>query len=602
MHQLFSSWILLALAATASAQTRDTLLPIVDPTLAGMEAVVQEQLRQSLDAVRDLATQDGVADVEAGEAFGTLGQLYLAYDLTTPAEASLRNARALDPGDFRWSYLLGSLYQGERELDGAVESFQTALEIDGSHLPAWIRLGNVHLALDDAESAATAFDRARQIAPDEAAVWAGLGKSAAARGEHAKALEYFEAALERQPQATALHYARGLALRELGRIDDAREALRLRGDEDTAFPDPIAQELLRLATGSGIHLMYGNKALRAGNLEAAARRYAQAVEANPDSADAHQSMASVLLRLDDRPRAIEHFSTALALRPDSPSLHYNLGTALVDAGQRDQAIRHFTAALELAPDYNNARFNLANALGQAGRHAEALPHWQKLLDVEGDDHATRFYAAQTFHQLGRHAEAVDLLQGLVDEDPTRERAQKLLVHARLGWASGLARDGNFDAAQTHYRAILDVDPGHREARFALTMALLLAERYPEAAQSLEDGTAQLPDDGALAHLHARFLATCPDDSLRDGTRALDLALRLFRPQPRPDVAETVAMAYAELGRFDDAVAWQERLIQEAERAGAGHMLPPLNTRLEAYRRGEPARAPWLAAQDSPKEP
>ena len=60
-----------------------------------------------------------------------------------------------------------------------------------------------------------------------------------------------------------------------------------------------------------------------------------------------------------------------------------------------------------------------------------------------------------------------------------------------------------------------------------------------------------------------------------------------------DHAETLAMAFAELGRFDEARSWQEQVVQEATRRSDPH-LELRRSRLETYRRNEPVRSPWVA--------
>lgn len=623
---VFTGLVLLALSTTARwSATEEELLPVPDPTLEGMDSLVQDQLREELESVRSLADDATTPSTQVGEAFGDLGRLYLAYDLVSPAEVCLLNARQLDPGSSRWAYLLGALYQGDRRLDEAVTSLTTALDLGGDDLATLVRLGNVHLARDAPWDARPVFERARLLKPTEAAPLAGLARVAATEGDPAAAVDLFRAALDRQPQASSLRYPLGLALRELGRVDEARTELARRGSAEVSFPDPVAQELLGLATGAGIHLMFGHRAMRLGQVEAALARYQQALEANPRSAEVHQALGSVASRLGELDRAVEHYSAALALAPDDPSLHYNLGTVLVEKGQDEQAIRHFRAALELAEDYHNARFNLATALAKQERFEEAEPHWRRLLETEENDPATRFYAAHTYFRLGRNERAAILLEGLVAEDGHRTRARLLLARlrlttgdpdaarqqfeavlatpggdpesrhtARLELARLAGRGGRFDEAVALYDVLLSERPDDDEARFARAMALLLAERYGEARKRLEEAAGRPgAGSGPFLHLLARFLATCPEPALRDGQRAFELARDLFRSQPRPEVAETLAMALAELGRFDDAIAWQQRLIAEAERAGAGAMVPTLAERLTQYQRHDPVRAPWL---------
>ena len=99
------------------------------------------------------------------------------------------------------------------------------------------------------------------------------------------------------------------------------------------------------------------------------------------------------------------------------------------------------------------------------------------------------------------------------------------------------------------------------------VAILLAarERFREALAVLEDGHQRFPDRTATATTLARLLASSPDMSLRDGQRALDIAMAVNDAEPGPAHAETVALALAELGRCGDAVEWMKRGVASAER-------------------------------------
>ena len=87
-----------------------------------------------------------------------------------------------------------------------------------------------------------------------------------------------------------------------------------------------------------------------------------------------------------------------------------------------------------------------------------------------------------------------------------------------------------------------------------------------------------------------LLAVSPDDAVRDGARAVELAQSVVDEQPALDHLETLAMAMAEAGRFDDAVTWQQRAL-EAERQAAGGNSPQRLDRLALYRARQPLRAP-----------
>ncbi len=639
MRALVFSLIFLLTSAPLAALPQ--LQPIAAPTLDGMEPAVRQQLDQALDDLR-LEVEAAGSSPESpnlrrqlAESYGGLGQIYLAYDLTTPARVALDNARRLDPEDFRWLYLLASLEQNEAELATAAQHFEDALALPPPPaelaLAARIRLGNVYLDAQRLEDARLAFQQAIELDGEAAAAHAGLGRAAARQERPQDAVGHFRRALELQPEASAVRYPLAIALRELGQRDAARHELTQRGDVQASFRDPLAEAVLELATGSGVHLMFGNRAVRNGRLEVAEQRFRRALEVNPRSAEAHQSLAAVLEGRGERQQAIEHYSSALALAPDNPSLHYNLGTILVDQGHDEQAIRHFQAALRLAPDYLNARFNLAAVLARGGHYAEAAPLYDSLLASEGQDDATRFYAAHTFQNLGQHDRANELLKELVEEDGNRPRA-------RLAWARGLlatgrvddareqlgavldlpevqtpqrqnahlelarlgAREARWESALEHFDAVLASNGEHAEALFGRAMALLLAQRYNDAAVHLETAVQRRPADLDLLHLQIRFLATCPVRQLRDGPSALDMAFDLIQQRQRLDIAQTLAMALAEQGRFAEAVGWQQRVLSRARQGGDSALLATLEADLEAYRAERPVLAPWLRQAVHPK--
>ena len=88
---------------------------------------------------------------------------------------------------------------------------------------------------------------------------------------------------------------------------------------------------------------------------------------------------------------------------------------------------------------------------------------------------------------------------------------------------------------------------------------------------------------------ARLLATCPDPALRDGARAVTIAEKLVERELSVDHVETLAMALAEAGRFDDAIVWQRRAIERQTATGAN---TASSRAARALSGRPPAREPW----------
>ncbi len=88
-------------------------------------------------------------------------------------------------------------------------------------------------------------------------------------------------------------------------------------------------------------------------------------------------------------------------------------------------------------------------------------------------------------------------------------------------------------------------------------------RFPDAKSVLEDAVATSPKDPLVAHALARLLAGASDKALRDGARGLALAERLFESGQTPPRLETLAMALAEVGEFEEAARAQRAVLAEA---------------------------------------
>jgi Flp pilus assembly protein TadD len=92
--------------------------------------------------------------------------------------------------------------------------------------------------------------------------------------------------------------------------------------------------------------------------------------------------------------------------------------------------------------------------------------------------------------------------------------------------------------------------------------------------------------GALNNL-AWVLATNPDDELRNGAEAVRLAERAceITHYGRPLFIGTLAAAYAEVGRFDDAITSAQKALRVALEQGQNNLVAETEKLLELYKSG-----------------
>jgi hypothetical protein len=118
-----------------------------------------------------------------------------------------------------------------------------------------------------------------------------------------------------------------------------------------------------------------------------------------------------------------------------------------------------------------------------------------------------------------------------------------------------------------------------------------AGKYQEAATEFEEATRLAPDSPQALVPRSFFLATCPDAKYRDGKQALELAQHAYekvkdKEPPSAEMLDALAAAHAELGKFDTAVKYEARAIEEAD----DYMKKTYEERLKLYKDGKPYRA------------
>ena len=239
--------------------------------------------------------------------------------------------------------------------------------------------------------------------PDFGFGWKLLGGTLQKQGK--EALSAFQKVAEFMPDDADGHFNLGVALKSLGRLDQAvasyRRAVALKPDFALAYYNlgnaqkelgqrDIAAISYRRATEIKpdfveAHYNLGAVLKDLGQLDAALESYRRLLQIKPDFAEAHNTLAIILRELGQFNDAIASHRRALEIKPDYAEAHSNLGNALKDLGQLDAALASYRRALEIKPDYAGAHTNLGNALQAIGNHDEAMASYRLALEFKPDD-------------------------------------------------------------------------------------------------------------------------------------------------------------------------------------------------------------------------
>ena len=246
------------------------------------------------------------------------------------------------------------------------------------------------------------------------------------------------------------------------------------------------------------------------------------------------------------------FEHALQVNPNNALAHNNLGILLLHNGEMPEAMSHFRKALEINPDYAFAHYNLGNALQQDGRLEEAIAHYERALELE----------------------------------PAYAKA-----HNNLG--NALAKAGQPERAVTHYQRALALQSDDADTHNNLANVLVRKGEVPDAIAHYQRALALDPNLVPACNSLAWLLATSPQASLRNGTKAVELARRAeeLSAGKNPVFLTTLGAAYAEAGQFREATAAEQEAHALALAQGKSALAAKNLELLELFRSARPYREP-----------
>jgi tetratricopeptide (TPR) repeat protein len=239
----------------------------------------------------------------------------------------------------------------------------------------------------------------------------------------------------------------------------------------------------------------------------------------------------------------------VVIKPMLAEGHHNLALVLRRSGQLEAAEARFLEALRVEPGLAIAHNGYANLLVQVGRTDEAMVHYR----------------------------------AAIENDPK-------LAEAHFNLALALTRMGEVEEAEAHYLRALTHRPDLVPALANLGGIYLQAGRVDEAVTLFLRALSLRPDFQAVRNnlrQIAWVYATAAEPSARNGARAVELAETVNRTHPEdPETLATLAAAYAEVGRFQEAARAAERAVGLTQ---SGALLVRLQQHLEQYRNGRPVR-------------
>lgn len=528
------------------------------------------------------------------------------------------------------------------DLDGALKSFEKAAASGVAE--GKTGAGQVYLRRRQLDKAMDAFQTAQKMDPSFAWGYYGQGEVLRQRGHCLEALPLLEKATELDRKFPEAQYAYGVCLTELKRYNDAVAAFT----PGTRWGPKLRPKFL---------VGLGNVEMARDSLRAASVYFTTAREEAPNDPEPHRALGDFYMKSRGIAElAIPEYEAAVALDSSDVGLRFSLAQGL-DRGERyGQALEQYRRVVTADPDFAPGQYGLGQLLYRAGaadprRYAEArepLEAYTRLEPKDGrgwsalgrtyyylkmNDEAAaalakaeqlggldkdtytvmgRMYAdrkewgkalaafekgtpsgrdmliiAQMYVLNGQPARADSIYQSLIAKDSTSSDAR--FAMSQIGTMKFRAQD--YPGAVAAFKRRIALDPGNDEAYYYIGLSYKEMKQYPEALAALKQAAA-LADAKADRHFWLGILYA-QSDSVPQARAELRRSLEI-------DSTGTFAgVAYRQLGFYDLLDKHYDGAIQELERAtqlndkdvqawvwlGQGHQNTGNRSRaLDSYRR------------------
>lgn len=151
------------------------------------------------------------------------------------------------------------------------------------------------------------------------------------------------------------------------------------------------------------------------------------------------------------------------------------------------------------------------------------------------------------------------------------------------------RKGDYDAAIGNFTQAIRLNPDFAEAYKNRGHVYLMKGDHDHARRDFNQAIDLDPADDGAYNFIAWLLATAPDPGARNGAEAVRLAEKAVSLKDIPNYRDTLAAAYAEAGRFEEAVRQQSRAIDMVRGQANRSTVAGFEERLSLYRQGKPYR-------------
>jgi tetratricopeptide (TPR) repeat protein len=198
-----------------------------------------------------------------------------------------------------------------------------------------------------------------------------------------------------------------------------------------------------------------------GNYDEAIKSFDKALDINPQYADAWNNKGLAFVNQKNYDEAIKSFDKALDINPQYARVWYNRGAVLGNQKNYDEAIKSFDKALDINPQYAGAWYNRGNALLNQRNYDEAIKSFNRALVI-----------------TGKNKEALPLVEKSLELDPNNTAALHTKGIIFLNY-------NNYIEAEKWFDKVLKLDPYDVDGWYDKARCLIRQSKIENSLNHLE---------------------------------------------------------------------------------------------------------------------
>lgn len=410
------------------------------------------------------------------------------------------------------------------QTDAALADLIEAGRLDPKDPEVCARRAAIHLAAADYDAFVQDYTDAIYVSGGSARAYAARARAYLERHDYEAAIADGSRGIKRDPKEADGFLFRGLAYSMSQRYDaalaDFSEVIRLSPSDIKGYTNRARTYYLMTRYPKAIEDL------------------GKAIQLDATDVRNYNGRGLAYAAMCDPEHAVADFSRSLQLDPGHPAILGYRADAYVACKRYDDAIADYTAVIALRPDLGEAYLKRADAYFAKRQYAKAIGDYSQVIAcIPPTSPDVKSGAA---HETDKASEGEELPIVL------EERFDSIKATACLKRALCYEKTADFHYALCDLNAVVQSDPRDQEGLIAL----------------------------------AWLLAACPDGAVRDGRRAVILATQACELSEGKSVeaVQALAAAYAECGKFGDAIAQQKKALQLpfADRAAKGEASERLN--------------------------